>query len=91
MSEAGLSDGRLALVNPAVEPRSGDPALVCYGPNRDTAIKWIYFLPNGEIELRSATSGFPVVRYTKEQQLSSDNPLIVIGKVMGEWGEPKRG
>jgi transcriptional regulator with XRE-family HTH domain len=91
MSEAGLNDGRLALVNPAVEPHSGDAALVCFGERRDTAIKWIYYLPEGAIELRSATPGFPVIRYTREQQMSEEDPLIIIGKVMGEWGEPKRG
>jgi phage repressor protein C with HTH and peptisase S24 domain len=91
MSEAGLHDGALALVNPAVEAHSGDAALVCFGENRETALKWVYFLPGGAIELRSATPGFPIYSFTREQQASEDAPLVIIGKVMGEWGELKRG
>ncbi|MDR1917243.1 MAG: hypothetical protein LBQ58_11795 [Synergistaceae bacterium] len=91
LSEAWLHDGALALVNPAVDIHSGEAAMVCFGENRETALKWGYFLPNSVIELRSATPGFPVYTYTREQQQSDMDPLIVIGKVMGEWVEPKRG
>jgi transcriptional regulator with XRE-family HTH domain len=91
MSEAGLHDGALALVNPAADVHSGDAAMVAFGPDRETALKWVYYMPGGVIELRSATPGFPVYSFTRDQQMSEESPLIIIGKVMGEWSEPKRG
>jgi transcriptional regulator with XRE-family HTH domain len=91
MSAAGLHDGALALVNPAADVHSGDAAMVCFGEDRETALKWVYFLPRGVIELRSATPGFPVYTYTSDQQLSEEAPMIIIGRVMGEWVEPKKG
>jgi phage repressor protein C with HTH and peptisase S24 domain len=91
MSEAGIRDGDEIVVNPAEDVHSGDAALVCFGANRDTAVRWAYFLPGGEIELRSATPGFPSLRFTKEQQESEDDPLMIIGRVMAYAGEPKRG
>jgi phage repressor protein C with HTH and peptisase S24 domain len=91
MSEAGIRDRDEIVVNPAEDVHSGDAALVCFGPYRDTAVKWVYFLPGGAIELRSATPGFPNMHFTKEQQLSEDDPLTIIGRVMAYTGVPKRG
>ena len=91
MSAAGLQNGMLAAVNPNEEVYSGQAALVCFGENRETAIKRVYYLPDGSVELRSATPGFPVTTYTKEQKEYEDAPLIIIGRVMGAWTEPTRG
>lgn len=91
MSAAGLYDGVEVVINPIEDVRSGDAALVCYGDDRTTAIKWVYFLPGGVIEIRSATPGFPVYRYTKEEQEHPEHPVIIIGKVMVFTGVPKRG
>ena len=90
MSEAGIRDGDEVVVNPAMDVYNGDVAMVSYGPNRSTALKWVYNLPNGAIELRSATPGFPIFTYTTEQQ-ESDSGVEIIGKVMVYTGQPKRG
>jgi hypothetical protein len=91
MSEADIRDGDEIVINPAEDVHSGDAALVSFGPNRDTAVKWVYFLPGGWIELRSATPGFPSLSFTKEQQESEESPLVIIGRVMAYTGVPKRG
>ena len=91
MAAAGLPDGTEVVVNPAEEVHSADVAMVCFGEDWKTAIKWIYFKPGGVIEMRSASPGYPVYEYTKEQQENPENPLIIIGKVMSFTGVPKRG
>jgi SOS-response transcriptional repressor LexA len=91
MSEAGIRDGDEVVVNPVQDVYSGDAAMVRFGEDRDTAIKWVYFLPGGVIELRSATPGFPVYSFTREQQLSEEAPMEIVGRVMVYTGMPKRG
>jgi phage repressor protein C with HTH and peptisase S24 domain len=91
MSEADIRDGDEIVINPAEDVHSGDVALVCYGSNKDTAVKWVYFLPGGGIEIRSATPGFPNIKFTKEQQESEESPVTIIGRVMAYTGVPKRG
>jgi transcriptional regulator with XRE-family HTH domain len=91
MSAAKIYNGDEIVVNPAEDIHSGDAALVCFGPHRDTAVKWVYFLPSGDIELRSATPGFPNLKFTKEQQESEESPVTIIGRVMSYTGVPKRG
>jgi transcriptional regulator with XRE-family HTH domain len=85
MSDAGFHNGMLALINPAADVYGGEPALVCFGPDRSTAIKRVFYLPDRVIELRSDSPGYPVYTYTYEQQKSEENPLIIIGRVMGAW------
>jgi transcriptional regulator with XRE-family HTH domain len=91
MSAAGMPDGTEVVVNPAEDVHSGDAAMVCFGESRKTAIKWVYFKPDDTIEIRSATPGFPVYEYTREQQMNPESPLIIIGRVMCYTGIPKRG
>jgi SOS-response transcriptional repressor LexA len=91
MEEADMPDGAYAIVNPAETVYSGDSALCQYGEFKDMAFKWVYFLPDGAIELRSATSGYPVIKYEKDSEAWEYAPLTIIGKVMGTWNRPKRG
>lgn len=91
MSDAGLQNGTEAVINPAEDIRNGDAALVCHGHDGDIEIKWVYFKPEGAVELRSATPGFPIYEYTKEEQKNPENPLTLIGKVMAFSGFPRRG
>jgi transcriptional regulator with XRE-family HTH domain len=91
MSEADLIDGFNAIINPAEDVHSGDSAMVCYGEDRTVALKRVYFLPEGAIEIRSATPGYPIMKFTHEQQMSEYAPMTIIGRVMGVYGKPKRG
>jgi transcriptional regulator with XRE-family HTH domain len=91
MSAADIRDGDEIVINPAEDVHSGDVALVCYGTNKDTAVQWVYYLPGGGIEIRSATPGFPNIQFTKEQQEFEESPVTIIGRVMAYTGVPKRG
>jgi transcriptional regulator with XRE-family HTH domain len=89
MEDAHIPDGFLALVNPEELVRSGDPALVRYGRDKDVAIKWVYWGPDGSVEIRSATLRYPPKRFTREDV---ENDLFYCGgKVMKVLGTPKRG
>gem|GEM_PF-4829286 len=94
MTDANLRDGDYGIVNPAEPVYSGDAALCQFGEFRELAFKRIYFLPGGDVELRSANSeeDYPVIRYEKgDKELWENAPLHIIGKVMAFWGKPKRG
>jgi transcriptional regulator with XRE-family HTH domain len=91
MEAAGLTEGFYAIINPAVDVYSGDSAMVRYGENKSTALKRVYYLPGGAIELRSASPGYPVITYSRDQQMSECDGLDIIGRVMGIYGRPKRG
>lgn len=94
MSDAGLYDGMLAVVNPVEDVYSGDVAMVCFGDMQDVAIKRVYYYQDGDVEIRSATPGFPVHRYARNDcEPIGDLPpkFRILGKVMGAWSVPKRG
>jgi phage repressor protein C with HTH and peptisase S24 domain len=91
MEEANLIDGCQAVINPAEDVYSGDSAMVCFGENRTVALKRVYYHPGGAIELRSASQGYPVITYSKEQQTSENDSLQIIGKVVAFSGKPVRG
>jgi SOS-response transcriptional repressor LexA len=91
MEDADMPDGAYAVINPSEVVHSGDAAMCQYGAFRDVALKWVYFMPDGAIELRSATPGYPVMRYEKDSEKFEYEPLVIIGKVTATVGRPKRG
>lgn len=89
MEEAHIPDGAEVVINPAEEIRDGDPALVCYGPNGDWAIKWVYWHRDNTVELRAASLKYPPKTFTREDiDLGHFRP---IGKVVKVTVNPKRG
>jgi transcriptional regulator with XRE-family HTH domain len=89
MEEAHIPDGFEALVNPGEPVRNGDPAVVRYGRDKDVAIKWVYWGPDGSVEIRSATLRYPPKRFTPEDIESG--LFYSGGRVMKVLGNPKRG
>jgi phage repressor protein C with HTH and peptisase S24 domain len=79
MEGAGITEGSIAIINPAEEVRSGDVALVCLDDN--WFIKWVIYKPNGEIELRSANSNYQPITVDKEYA-SDPSWFRIIGKVV---------
>ena len=79
MEGAGITEGSIAIINPAEEVRSGDMALVCLDDN--WFIKWVIYKPNGEIELRSANSNYQPISVDKEYA-SDPSWFRIIGKVV---------
>ena len=79
MEGAGITEGSIAIINPAEEVRSGDMALVCLDDN--WFIKWVIYKPNGEIELRSANSNYQPITVDKEYA-SDPSWFRIIGKVV---------
>lgn len=89
MAEAGITDRSEIVVNPVAEVRNGDPALVCFGRNSEWAIKWVYFHPDGRIELRSSSTRYPAMTFTEQEQ--EEKRLRIIGRITFIKAIPKRG
>lgn len=89
MVEAGITDGNQILVNPAEEVYDGESALIEYGRNKDVAVKRIYWLDNGAIEIRSACGDGWKRTFSLEDQ--REGLLRIIGKVVWYGNKPKRG
>ena len=79
MEGAGITEGSIAIINPAEEVRSGDMALVCLDDN--WFIKWVIYKPNGEIELRPANSNYQPITVDKEF-VTDPSWFRIIGKVV---------
>jgi transcriptional regulator with XRE-family HTH domain len=91
MEDAGIISGTYAVINPGAEVSSGEAAMVRYGIDRTVALKRVYRMPGGGIELRSATPGYPVIRYSHDQQRDEDDWCEIMGKIMITFGRPIRG
>jgi phage repressor protein C with HTH and peptisase S24 domain len=89
MEPAGIYDGSKVAINPAVEVRDGNPALVCYGINKEKAVKWVYWQTDGGVEIRSANQRYMPRTFTKEDiELGF---FFIIGKVMQVITRPLNG
>jgi len=89
MEEAGIPDGAKVAINPAAEVYDGDSALVCYGLNRERAVKWIYWGTDGSVKIRSSNSRYEPRIFTKEDR--DLGFFFVVGKVMQVSTKPLRG
>lgn len=89
MDEANIPDGAEVVINPAETIRDGDPALICYGPDIDWNIKWVYWHRNDTIELRAASLKYPPKIYTREDM--EQGLFLPVGKVVRVTTVPKRG
>lgn len=88
MEDANIHDGAVAIINPAEEVFDGEAALVCW--NRDqVAIKIIYWLPDGGVELHSANQEHKKI-YTFSRDDVMEGHLVIKGKVMWSGQRPKR-
>lgn len=90
MEAADIKDGSLAVINPNMEIRYGDPCLVCFGID-EAAIKYVYPLPDGGLRIESADPSYKKHLFTKEEV---EGGLVrVVGTVVTTiWmGKPKRG
>lgn len=79
MEGAGLTEGSIAVVNPAEEVLTGDMALVVW--NDRWFIKWIMWAPDGGAELRSANPVYSPIRIEKEYADNQDW-FRIVGKVI---------
>ncbi|MDO5116552.1 MAG: S24 family peptidase [Synergistaceae bacterium] len=79
MEGAGLTEGSIAVINPAEETISGDAALVVWNDN--WFIKWVVYMPNGDVELRSANPAYSPIKVEREY---AENPdwFKIVGKVV---------
>jgi transcriptional regulator with XRE-family HTH domain len=89
MEGAGVPDGARVVINPALEVRDGNPALVCYGINHMRAVKWVYWPPKGGVEIRSADPKYAPRTFTDEERELGF--FFVIGKVIKIITEPLNG
>lgn len=89
MTGAGLDPGNVAIVNPADEVNSGDMALVVWNDN--WFIKWVVFMPDGNVELRSANPAYGSI--VVDSELAEKTEWFrIVGKVVEiiENKRPKR-
>lgn len=87
MVEADIPDGAQVLVNPILEANDGDTIIAEYFD--DWMIKWVYWDRNGGGELRSASTKYPVRRFTREDV--NNGNFVYKGKVCWVLNPPKRG
>jgi phage repressor protein C with HTH and peptisase S24 domain len=89
MEGAGIYNGARVVVNPAVEVHDGNPAMVCYGPNLENAIKWVFWQTDGGVEIRSANSRYKSRFFNREERELGF--FHVIGKVVMVITKPLNG
>ena len=87
MVEADIPDGAQVLVNPILDANDGDTIIAEYFD--DWMIKWVYWDRNGGGELRSASTKYPVRRFTREDVQNGN--FVYKGKVCWVLNPPKRG
>lgn len=88
MEDANIHDGAVAIINPSEEVYDGEAALVCW--NRDqVAIKILYWLPDGGVELHSANQEHKKI-YTFSREDIMEGNLVIKGKIMWSGQRPKR-
>lgn len=92
MAEAGIYDGAQVIINPAGIVTDGDAALVDFAMtpvNHSIAIKRVYFLDGGAVEIRSACGdGW---RRTFSRADAEEKSVNIVGKVVWICAKPKRG
>ena len=89
MEDAGIPDGARVAINPAATVNDGNPALVCYGLNKERAIKWVHWQTDGGVKIRSANPRYEPRIFTKEDiELGF---FFVVGKVMQVITKPLNG
>jgi phage repressor protein C with HTH and peptisase S24 domain len=89
MEEADIADGSQVIINPAEPVYDGDAALVCFGVRNELAVKWVYWLKDGGMEIRSASLRYPPRAFDKEEvELGM---CKIRGKIMQSMKKPKRG
>jgi hypothetical protein len=89
MDRAGIRSGDKIIVNHAVEVKDGNAALVCYGPNREYAVKWVYWENDGGVTIRSANRRYQPRTFSRED--IENNLFSVVGKVVQVVGKPLDG
>jgi phage repressor protein C with HTH and peptisase S24 domain len=89
MEQAGIYSGSRVVINPAMEVSDGDSAMVCYGLNRENVIKWVYWLTDGGVEIRSANSRYQPRSFDKEERALGF--FFVVGKVVMVITKPLKG
>jgi SOS-response transcriptional repressor LexA len=89
MEGAGIYNGAKVVINPAMEISDGDPAMICYGLNHENAIKWVYWLTNGGVEIRSANPRYKPRFFDKEERELGF--FFVVGKVVMVITKPLKG
>lgn len=90
MEAADIKDGSLAVINPNMEIRYGDPCLVCFGID-ESAIKYVYPLPTSGLRIESADPSYKKHFFTNEE-IESGLVRVVGPVVKTVWmGKPKRG
>lgn len=87
MAEADIPDGSQVLVNPILESHDGDVIVAEFFD--DWMIKWIYWDRDGGGELRSASTKYPVRRFTREDVENGN--FKYKGKVCRVLNTPRRG
>lgn len=89
MVGAGLSEGSIAIVNPAEDVSDSDTALVSWKDN--WFIKWVIYNIDGSVELRSANPNYQPIHIEREYAENADF-FRVIGKVVSiiKTNTPKR-
>ncbi|WP_286677287.1 LexA family transcriptional regulator [Aminobacterium sp. EBM-42] len=90
MEGAGIPDRSTVVVNPAEEVYDGDVALVCFGLQKEWAIKWVYFdTKDGSVEIRSAAPQYKPRSFTKEE--INMGLFYIVGKVTLLTAVPRKG
>jgi hypothetical protein len=89
MEGAGIRGGDKIIVNHAVEVKDGNAALVCYGPNREYAVKWVYWENDGGVTIRSANRRYQPRTFSRED--IENDFFSVVGKVVQVVTKPLNG
>lgn len=92
MSDAGIYDGAQVIINPADIVTDGDAALVDFAMTpvvHSIAIKRVYFLDGGAVEIRSACGDGWKRTFTRAD--AEEKSVRIVGKVVWICAKPKRG
>ena len=92
MIDAGITDGAQVIINPADAVLDGDAALVDFAMTpvaHSIAIKRVYYLDAGAVEIRSACGDGWKRTFTRGDR--EEKSLRIIGKVEWIGHNPKRG
>jgi len=89
MAEAGIPDGSRVAINPAATINDGESALVCYGLNKERAIKWVYWQTDGSVKIRSSNPRYEPRVFTKEDRELGF--FCTVGRVMQVITKPLKG
>ena len=97
MSDAGIPYGSYIAVNPDELVYDGDPALIKWGKQNDTTVRWV-FNYSAKIKLCSANpTKYPPIVLKKTEpnvegnDINDDDTFHICGKVMAVYAKPQRG